>query len=269
MTLINRDDRSADLNVNGDIVHILRDIQEMQSLAMMCTEHQSLLPILAAQDGTLIKWSFESQKLHAFFIEELLHNGYIKSLWEMKYLDEKSPLLPCGYISNSGSRDVVNMLKVAICNKPQSQCEKYCTQNSPRPCASLDCLVDRDIFNLLLKEGQRSACFDSLSKINDHYGLSRINFFYLKTNGEISRLEIPQWLRIRKEQVDLLHTLLLDQCFKGEGYPVCLTEAHEQAVVTRQEADTLEQILKRQFIDKDLTDGRISLKALSKKSRHL
>jgi hypothetical protein len=32
-------------------------------------------------------------------------------------------------------------------------------------------------------------------------------------------------------QVDLAHTLVYDQCVKGEGYPVALARAHEQAIV--------------------------------------
>jgi hypothetical protein len=31
---------------------------------------------------------------------------------------------------------------------------------------------------------------------------------------------------------DFVHTMVLEQCKKGMGYPVALSEAHEKAVVT-------------------------------------
>ena len=33
------------------------------------------------------------------------------------------------------------------------------------------------------------------------------------------------------DAVDLVHTLIYDQCIKGQGYPVALARAHEQAIV--------------------------------------
>ena len=32
--------------------------------------------------------------------------------------------------------------------------------------------------------------------------------------------------------ISLGHSLIVDQCQRGQGYPVVITEAHEQAVVT-------------------------------------
>ncbi len=45
-------------------------------------------------------------------------------------------------------------------------------------------------------------------------------------------MEVPEWVARRKDLLDLTHALVLDQCRRGQGYPVALSEAHEQAVVT-------------------------------------
>ena len=42
------------------------------------------------------------------------------------------------------------------------------------------------------------------------------------------RLEIPEWAKTYEEQI---HSLVWDQCRKGKGYPITLSEAHEQAVI--------------------------------------
>ena len=38
--------------------------------------------------------------------------------------------------------------------------------------------------------------------------------------------------RLPDELLSLVHAGLVDQCRKGHGYPVAISEAHEQAVVT-------------------------------------
>jgi len=43
---------------------------------------------------------------------------------------------------------------------------------------------------------------------------------------------LPEWAALDEELLNLTHSLVLDQCRKGQGYPVALSESHEQAVVT-------------------------------------
>jgi NurA-like 5'-3' nuclease len=65
-----------------------------------------------------------------------------------------------------------------------------------------------------------------------HYGAQEINFFYIRLDGEVGRVEIPLWVAEDERLVELVHSTILDQCQRGLGYPVALSEAHEQAVVT-------------------------------------
>jgi hypothetical protein len=93
--------------------------------------------------------------------------------------------------------------------------------------------MDRDIFDCLLSEEERSDTFASTSSIVErHYGEHAVHFFYLNVGPEMARVEVPGWIAESQDLLNLTHALLVDQSRKGHGYPVAISEAHEQAVVT-------------------------------------
>ena len=57
-------------------------------------------------------------------------------------------------------------------------------------------------------------------------------FFYLNVGQEMARVEIPSWVAEDETLLGLAHSLILDQCRRGPGYPIALMESHEQAVIT-------------------------------------
>jgi NurA-like 5'-3' nuclease len=65
-----------------------------------------------------------------------------------------------------------------------------------------------------------------------YYGENRVSFFYINVGEEIGRVEIPQWVAMDNDKVNMVQTLILDQCIRGSGYPASLMEAHEQAVIS-------------------------------------
>ena len=128
-------------------------------------------------------------------------------------------------------------------------------------------IQDRDIFSQTLKEGERSPLFFTQSKIvKDRYGPHRVYFFYLKLDGEIARVEVPEWISQDKEKLGLAHSLLLDQCRRGQGYPVALAEAHEQAVVTGADRENFLELLDTWFVKEHISQSS-SAKSMSKKTR--
>ena len=58
------------------------------------------------------------------------------------------------------------------------------------------------------------------------------HFYYLNGGSEIARVEVPDWLADDPELLALSHAMLVKQCQLGLGYPVAISEAHEQAVIT-------------------------------------
>ena len=58
------------------------------------------------------------------------------------------------------------------------------------------------------------------------------HFYYLNGGAEIAGVEVPDWLVNDPELLALSHAMLVKQCQLGMGYPVAVSEAHEQAVIT-------------------------------------
>ena len=66
-------------------------------------------------------------------------------------------------------------------------------------------------------------------------------------------MEVPGWVALDEGLLGLSHSLILDQCRRGQGYPVAISEAHEQAVVhtsdRRRFKDLVEDALQRQGLN--------------------
>ncbi len=98
----------------------------------------------------------------------------------------------------------------------------------------------------------------------EDYGNHRIFFFYVNNGWEIGRVEVPKWIAHNPDLLSLTHTLILDQCRKGIGYPVAVSEAHEQAVLTGSDRRTFQDILLAQ-VDNALFSNNKSQKDRSKR----
>ena len=181
-----------------------------------------------------------------FVLEELMYRGFIKYLDEIKKLNRDRRIAIASYISFPRSTDVVNTLRVAICPNEIPDCDRYCAEIvlGKRECDAVAGIRDRELFYNLLTDGERSALFISRSSIVEkRYGRHRIHFFYLRVGEEIARIEVPQWVAMDESLLNLAHCLVLDQCRRGHGYPVALSEAHEQAVVTGADRQNFQRLL--------------------------
>ena len=127
-------------------------------------------------------------------------------------------MLNAGYISFTKSKEIINILRCALFLDGAK--------------TKLDHIVDTDIVNFFLKPLSSTILFKNKSKIVGNLPRSLIPYFaYLNIGCEIIRLEVPRWIAFDTEKFNLIVQIILDQCIKGQGYPVCLSEAHEQAVV--------------------------------------
>jgi hypothetical protein len=253
--------------IEGQLLGIRRGIEELRQLVEMSQEIAQ--PALALVDGSLILWGLSGKEYPDFVLEELLDKGYLKHLNQMQKLSQERELALASYISFPRSTDVVNTLRVALCPHEVSDCDKYCGKIAigKRPCDSVACVQDRDIFSNKLEDGERSALFMTQSKIVEkRYGAQRIYFFYLKTEDEIARVEIPEWVAADKPKLGLTHTLILDQCRRGQGYPVALAEAHEQAVVTGADREIFQQMVEMWLTGEHMV-STTSAKSRSKRTR--
>jgi len=69
-----------------------------------------------------------------------------------------------------------------------------------------------------------------------------------------------------ESRLNLAHSLVSDQCRRGQGYPVALSEAHEQAVVTTADRENFWQLVESSLLDEHLPTPT-SAKSRSKRTR--
>jgi len=69
-----------------------------------------------------------------------------------------------------------------------------------------------------------------------------------------------------EELLNLVHALVLDQCQRGQGYPVALSEAHEKAVVTGADRENFWQLVESSLAEEHLPSFT-SAKSQSKRTR--
>jgi hypothetical protein len=256
-------------SIEGVLLGIKRSVEECMQLVQMAARLPSGSSALALLDGSLILWGLISKDYPEFVLEELLDKGFISCLNEVKELNKYRRVAIASYISFPRSTDVVNTLRIAICPNDVSNCDHYCADSTSgkRECDIISGVQDRELFYNLLAEGERSALFISRSSIvRGHYGIHRVYFFYLRVDDEIARIEIPEWVATDKNLMALVHSLILDQCRRGHGYPVALSEAHEKAVVTGIDRESFQHLLEMSLADEHMPITT-SAKSLSKRTR--
>jgi hypothetical protein len=233
------------------------------------TAQKPALPTLALYDGSLILWQLESET------EEF--RRAVLGEYELYLEQARQKRIPiAGYISLPQSRDVVNALRVFVCPHREAYCDQNCPNRSkPKPqfvapdCAGTERITDAEVFAGRLQPGQRSALFGSRSKILKEYSARhRTVCFYLHTGREVARIEIPEWVARDPELLERTHALCYDQAQKGDGYPVALAEAHEQAIIRNPERDAFFQLLENRFVQLSLPVAKTQ-KALSKRARRV
>ena len=203
---------------------VKRMVKEVEILLSFLRENPPDIPTLCLLDGSLILWTLSGkgvpeEERRRFILEELV--PYLDGFREMG-------VEVASYISLPRTREVVNLLRIHICPYTPPNCDMLCGRE--RKCDSLSVMEDRDLFLRILGDGERSATFKSLSPIVEKYYGNKINFFYLRSGDEVGRVEFPDW-----GSPDFIHSVLLEEIRKGMGYPIPLSEAHEEALMRREE----------------------------------
>jgi len=253
--------------IEGVLLGIKRSVDECHRLAELAAELPPGSSSLALLDGSLILWGLAGKVYPEFVTEALLNKGFLRYLEDMRKLNADKRLALASYISFPRSTDVVNALRVAICPHEIIDTDRLCKDCASRECDKVAGVQDRELFSNTLAPGERSALFTSQSKIvRENYGEHWVYFFYLRVDDEIARVEIPQWVAKDESLLNLTHSLVLDQCRRGQGYPVALAEAHEQAVVTGVDRETFWQLVESSLVDEHLPTPT-SAKSQSKRTR--
>ncbi len=210
-------------------------IEHARAMRDMCLSGGE--PSLFLFDGSLIFWHLEAK------------NPEVKQRFLASYLDSLHTLyeekIPCaGYISLTKSKELVNLIHIALTELVAEMKLEQLAQTVPF--SALDRMVDANIVKFFLEPYCRTILFKNHSSISKQYPPHlHPHFFYLHVGHEIARIEIPAWIAESEPLVDLVATLIVDQCKKGDGYPVALAEAHEQAVVKGPDREFFYHLVRR------------------------
>jgi hypothetical protein len=98
------------------------------------------------------------------------------------------------------------------------------------------------------RKWERSGLFRVRSNVHDPYfGPHRVYFFLLQTGDEIARVEVPEWVATSNEHRTNLHSVLVDQCQKGFGYPAVLARADDRAVISLSDRNVLDTLVRQEL----------------------
>jgi hypothetical protein len=196
-------------------------------------------------DGALIFWHLEK---HDIEIRNRFMASYIM-LCEQLYQEQ---VLYAGYISLPKSKELINILRSVAQQQSISFEGLY--------------MVDADIMQQTLQPYESSIFFEHQSSIVESYPQHlRPYFCYINTGSEIARIELPAWIAQDDAKRHNLMNVIMDQCKKGYGYPVVLSEAHEQAVVTTADREFFYTLLFK--TEQSSRFGINSTKLMKKKNR--
>ena len=263
--VISQPETNREQAIEGTLLGIKRSVDECRRLADLAAEQPAGSSTVALVDGTLILWGLEGYP--EFVGEKLLDEGFLDCLNRLRKLNDDKKVALASYISLPRGTDVVNTLKVALCPNNPLDTDKHCRECRTRDCNAVSGIRDRELFAGILGDGERSTLFITKSSVvAKQYGEHRIYFYYINVDEEIARVEIPEWVAKNEELLALTHSLILDQCRRGHGYPVALSEAHEQAVVTGADRENFWQLVETALADEKI-QTYTSAKARSKNTR--
>jgi hypothetical protein len=249
---------------------MLRAVMEIEGLADLVEASPPGLPVLALLDGSLILWELAGGAFPEYVRKALLDDRLLPALDRLKELGRTRTVAVASQISLPRSTDVINALRISepVCRWDTLNCDGNCGSISrgDRHCDSIDGVTDRELFQVLLQPGERSAVFETTSSIvQEHYRDHRVQFCYINVGEEICRLEIPEWSSLGPA-LDLAHAGIVSQAEKGHGYPLAIQEAHEQAVVNGTDREYFAQLVEEMLSAEGLPTGT-SQKARSKRTR--
>lgn len=235
-----------------DLVNALREAYEFEAAAeYMQYRIQEVLPkTLLAFDGSLIFWHLESKPddFKDAFIQRYM--TVLHSLYDRR-------TFYAAYVSAPRHREVSNLIRLSLAQFELETNDAW---------HLIDHVADVQVMQFFLTPGTRSQPYVYTGNLRYAYGQDSCPcFFYLHTGYEIARVEIPTWIARDRSACDLVASMFLDQADKGNGYPIALAEAHEQAVVKGPDRDFFYQLITRHSIQRN---KRIecSLKSAKKKS---
>lgn len=235
-----------------------RDWRELAELARLARAEASQAPTVAVLDNGLL----------LYLSLQIDDQALIRQLFS-RYLDQldllrASGAAVAGVVDRPRAASVARLLHLN--GLAQSEIREDALRDLGPGYAGL---TDSLIFGFL-RPGERGALFVNASPNNDIYYRPRdhtIYFFYLNAGrpgkDALLRVEVPGWVAVDPERLNLVHAALVAQSRTSDGFPYILVRAHELAVVTVGERRAFDEMIMGALIRQRLRPG-ISQKAQGK-----
>ena len=226
--------------ITGPLLAALRTVREVERLANAVESLPDDRPVLALLDGTLAFWDLQRGQYPRHVADTLIKDRLSHALARLRDASRDGrPVAVAAYTSRPRTTEVAGAARLMLCDQGDADCNRLCTarHSQSEPCDGAAGFDDRELFELLLEPGHRSPLYRS-SHLAARFALGLAtgqewsHFYYLGGGTEIARVEVPDWLAQDPELLALGHAMLVKQCQLGLGYPVVVSEAHEQAVIT-------------------------------------
>ena len=244
----------AETPIAGPLLGALRTVREVERLADAVDALPPGLPALALLDGTLAFWDLQRGSYPSYVSENLIGQRLHDALTRLRSAGQDTgpdarPVAVAAYTSRPQTTEAAGAVRTALCDQDDAECARRChaRRSDLPPCDAAAGFNDRDLFDAILQPGHRSPLYQSHRlasrfAVGQAVGAQWSHFYYIHSGAEIARVEIPDWVAQDPDLLALGHAMLVQQCQLGLGYPVVISEAHEQAVVTGRDRDEFRRL---------------------------
>ena len=236
--------------IAGQLLGALRTVREVERLAESVDDLAAENPVLALLDGTLAFWDVQRGNYPGYVVDYLINQRLRPALGRLRAASRPNrPVAVAAYTSRPQTAEVAGAVRVALCGSGDAECTRRCSarRSDLMQCDGAAGFDDRELFEALLEPGQRSPLYQS-GRLASRFAVGLAlgeewsHFYYLHSGTEIGRVEVPAWVADDPRLLALSHAMLAKQCELGLGYPVVVSEAHEQAVVSGRDREEFRKL---------------------------
>ena len=245
------DETRGETLIAGPLLGALRTVREVERLADAVENLPDDRPVLALLDGTLAFWDMQRGNYPRYVADVIIAERLRPALARLRAAStDRRPVAVAAYTSRPRTTEAAGAVRLMLCDQGDADCNRLCTarHSDLASCDRAAGFDDRDLFELLLEPGHRSPLYRS-SHLAARFALGLAtgqewsHLYYLHGGAEIARVEVPDWLADDPELLALSHAMLVKQCELGLGYPVAISEAHEQAVITGHDREEFRRLI--------------------------
>ncbi len=237
------DETSGELRPPSEITN-RRDAMEIELMAHACqlARDAGFTPIAVA-DGSIVPFALLGGRNIKQLAPKLLP-PVSRALDQMKACGA----LVCGYIDKPNSNALARACALHGTSF-DTVSESLLRTNDGRIAG----IVDRHLLEIALKPGQRMALFDPHWEVNDLLGDNAMRACYVNfgtgngTFATIGRIEVPQWCATTSA-ISTLAAVLQRHANMGEGFPLILTAAHQESVLSKEDVRDIEQAIQHELL---------------------